>query len=256
MFRLLILLLAALPAMCAVRLWLKDGTSQSVREYQVEGDRVRFYSVERSDWEEIPLDLIDLNRTRSEEQARETERKADAEAVRVEREAERAMRREIANVPDEPGPYWLHDGAMKALKQAESKMVSNKRRSVLKAITPVPLIAGKATLEIDGEGSAFAVTDARPEFYFRLSKDERFSIVRLTSQKGTRIVERWSIVPVTKEVVQERDEVEIFRQQVGEGLYKIWPQKPIAAGEYAVIQYTEGKVNTQIWDFAMRGGSR
>ena len=49
-----------------LKLYLKDGTFQVVREYQVDQDRVRFYSVERSEWEVIPLDLVDLKRTESE----------------------------------------------------------------------------------------------------------------------------------------------------------------------------------------------
>jgi hypothetical protein len=36
------------------RLYLKDGSFHLVREYKVEGDRVNYYSVERSDWEEVP----------------------------------------------------------------------------------------------------------------------------------------------------------------------------------------------------------
>ena len=54
----------------------------------------------------------------------------------------------------------------------------------------------------------------------------------------------------------EDDEVEIFQQQVGEELYKIWPQKPLAPGEYAVIEYTEGQGNTQIWDFRIDPAAR
>jgi hypothetical protein len=50
--------------------------------------------------------------------------------------------------------------------------------------------------------------------------------------------------------VEEPEMVETFRQQVGDGLYKIWPEKPLLAGQYAVVEYTEGKVNMKIWDFA------
>jgi hypothetical protein len=37
---------------------------------------------------------------------------------------------------------------------------------------------------------------------------------------------------------------------MAEGLYKIWPTKPLEPGEYAVMEYTDGKVNIQVWDFA------
>jgi hypothetical protein len=39
---------------------------------------------------------------------------------------------------------------------------------------------------------------------------------------------------------------------VAEGLYKIWPMKPLEPGEYAVVEYTDGKVNLQIWDFGIK----
>jgi hypothetical protein len=256
---LLLLLLAAAGLRAAsIKLYLTDGTFHLVREYAVEQDRVRFYSTERSGWEEMPLDLIDLKRTRGESAAIEADRAAQKQADRAEAEAERATRREIARVPKEPGVYWISSGELAPLKQAEVKMVTNKKRSILKAITPIPMVAGKATVEVDGRTATNVVKGDRPEFYMRLSKPERFGIVRMASGKGkgkdspSRIVETWNIIPVTKEIVQEQDVIEIFRYQVGEDLYKIWPQKPIEPGEYAVVQYTEGKGNTQAWDFTLQ----
>ena len=72
---LLALLILACAAWAAnVKLYMKDGTYHVVREYQVQTDRVHFYSVERSDWEDIPLDLIDLKRTQSEAGERHREK--------------------------------------------------------------------------------------------------------------------------------------------------------------------------------------
>src|SRR5262245_18151542 len=139
---------------------------------------------------------------------------------------------------------------MTTLKQADTEVHTNKGRSILKAVAPVPIVSGKATVEIKGERSENKVTSDRPEFYISLAAEERFGIIRLTPSKGVRIVERLTIIPVTKEIVEEQDQVEIFRQQIDDGLYKIWPTKPIEPGEYAVVEYTDGKVNIQIWDFA------
>src|SRR5690348_6912144 len=76
---LLALFLTAIAAWAVnIKLYLKDGTFHVVREYQVESDRVRFYSVERSDWEEIPLDMVDLKRTESEATSRKAELEKEA----------------------------------------------------------------------------------------------------------------------------------------------------------------------------------
>jgi hypothetical protein len=233
-----------------LRLYLTDGTWHLVREYKVEGDRVRFYSVERGDWEEIPKELTDLKKTEAELADRDREIKEEAKVIDEEDKAERAARKEIARVPQETGVYLVEgEGELKALKQAEIKIVNNKRRNVLKALSPIPIVSGKATAEIDGLTSPTAVASNRPEFYFRLVQDERFGIVRLKALKMSRLVETWNIIPVTKEMIIEQEEIEIYRKQVAEGLFKIWPIKELPPGEYAVVEFTENKGNTQVWDF-------
>ena len=63
-------------------------------------------------------------------------------------------------------------------------------------------------------------------------------------------MERLTIEPVVKIVTEDRDTVQIFTKQLTDnGLYKIWPQEDLPKGEYAVIEYNEGKVDARIWDF-------
>ena len=75
----------------------------------------------------------------------------------------------------------------------------------------------------------------------------------LDESRNIRIVENLTYMPVTKEVVEEPTMIDIFRQQItADGLYKIWPKEKLEPGEYAVVEYSEGKVNIQTWDFAIK----
>lgn len=255
----LLLAALALTAWAAnLKLYLKDGGYQLVREYRVESDRVRFYSVERSQWEEIPLALVDLKRTEGEEAERKDQLAKEAKADAEEEHAEQQIRQSIRLIPQDPGVYWLEGGQAKVLPLAESTVHTNKGRSILKAIAPVPVVSGKATLELDGLHSKNIFSDPNQEFYIQLAQTERFGIVKLTPKqlkpKGeVRIVENLTVEPVTQEVAEQPALVDTFQQQLTpDGLYKIWAKEPLPPGEYAVVEYTESKLNMQVWDFAIR----
>jgi hypothetical protein len=234
------------------KLYLKDGDYHLVREYQVLADRIRYYSTERGEWEEIPKDLVDLEKTEKQRSSKQDELKKEAQANAEEEQAERALRRQIAAIPMNPGTYYEQGDQTKALTMADYKVITDKKRQALKAVSPLPIIPGKASVVIQGEHSKFVVNEERPEFFFRLAKQERFGIVRLTPKKGVRVVENVAIIPVSNENIQEQKQVETFQQELASNLYKVWPEKPLTPGEYAVIEYTESEVALFIWDFAYR----
>ena len=253
----MILFVLALTVCAAnVKLYLKDGGYHLVREYQVETDRVRYYSVERSQWEEIPLELVDIKRTESELAEHQASQAEETKIVAEEEKVQRETKAEIARIPQDPGVYYVQDNAVKIVPVAESKIHTNKGRNVLKALSPIPVVTGKATVELDGLHSKTIITNAEQEFYIQLSAEQRFGIVKLTPDRTVRIVEKLTIIPVSKEVMEEPIEVQVFRKQMTQdGLYKLWPMKPMEPGEYAVVEYTPGKTNMQVWDFAIAGKS-
>ncbi|WP_155121214.1 hypothetical protein [Bryobacter aggregatus] len=256
MRRILVAILISVLTLLAAqnyRLYLQDGGYHTVREHKVEGDRVRYYSVERGEWEEIPMSLVDLKKTDQELAARTESFTEERKLMAEEAAAEREIRRIVASIPEEPGMYKLDPaGKPVALKNADSALVTDKKRQALKMLSPLPIVAGKSTLEISGDSASLIYSERRPEFYLRLSKAQQFSLVQLTPKKGARIVEVIQVIPVSKERFEERKELEIFRQQLDEGLFKIWPQADLAAGEYAWIEFTEGEVNPIIWDFKIQ----
>jgi hypothetical protein len=250
-----VLAAACLLSAANVKLYLKDGTYQLVREYKVENDRVRLLSTDRGEWEEIPMELVDLEKTQAEIKRHEESVREEAAASAAEDKAERDARKEVEQIPATEGVYLIEGGKLIPVKPGESKIVTDKKRSVLKVLSPIPLVSGKATLELDGSHAPAGTANREPEFYIRLSAEERFGIVRMSEHKGNRVVEKLTIVPVSKETVEEPDLVATFRKQVADGLFKIWPEKPLEPGEYAVVEYTDGKVNMQVWDFFVAPGT-
>jgi hypothetical protein len=233
-----------------LKLYLRDGGFHVVREYQVEGDRVKFYSVERGEWEEMPASLVDLKKTEAEAAEKNQTFERQTKEIAEEEAAARELRKEIMKIPQDPGVYRLENDQLRIFKLADASVRNNKGRQLWKALSPVPLVAGKSTLELNGEHSENIIRESRPEFYLQLSLQDSFGMVKLTPQKGVRIVERLTIEPVVKIVTEDRDTVQIFTKQLTDnGLYKIWPQEDLPKGEYAVIEYNEGKVDARIWDF-------
>ncbi len=241
-----------LPA-ANIKLYLKEGGYQIVREYQVQQDRVHFYSVERSAWEDIPLDMVDLKRTQAEASARQEKLEKDAKSLTEEDAARRALQKEVLRIPQDPGVYWLDKEATHTIKAAESTVHNNKGRTALRVITGVPMISGKATVEVEGAHSLNVFTDPQQEFYIQVSETEPYGIIKLTPKAGVRIAENLTIEPLTKQTDEEIESVDIIIQEMAKGgLYKIWPQSPLPPGEYAVVEYTLGRLNMQIWDFQIK----
>jgi hypothetical protein len=237
------------------KLYLKDGGYHMTREYKRDGDRITYYSTDRGEWEEIPVELVDLEKTEAERKAKAQAEAQESRLIGEEEKAERELRKELASIPQEPGAYFMRGKAVDKLLLADYQVITNKRRQALKILSPVPLVPGKAVVVIKGERSKFTVGDERPEFYFRRDKQERFTIVKVTpTKKDTRIVESLSIAPVVNMPTEQRKEMPVFTQDMGGGLFKVWPEKPLEPGEYAIVQFGDSEdpseIDLLVWDFA------
>lgn len=249
----LIVAFAATLAAASFKLYLRDGGYQLVREYKVQGDTLSFYSVERSDWEDIPVALVDLKKTEGERAERAAVIGKEAREATEEDAAARQREADIRRIPVDPGVYRLENGDLRIFREAESVVHSEKGRNSLKRLAPLPVFTNRSTLEIDGEHSPNVIrNEDRPEFYLQLAAFESFGIFEATPRKGVRVIENIGVQQLTTDIEEKRKSVPIFQKELSDnGLFKIWPQNPLPKGEYVVMEYTEGKMNQRVWDFSI-----
>jgi hypothetical protein len=166
------------------RLILKDGTYQLVRQYTIAGDRVRYLSLERGEWEEMPADLVDWNATRKWERDHTTTTAEDtspamkeAEDIDKEEADERALKNarmpEVAKgleLPDEDGVFVLDNfqdtPELVELRPTDLNMNSKTRKGI-EVLNP--LKASRANLELDGEHAKAHLHVNDPVIYLSLN---------------------------------------------------------------------------------------
>lgn len=237
-----------------VVLILTDGTPIAVSEYERAEGRVRYFSSDRGQWEQVPEEIVDWERTEARNAREEAAADARAAEERRERIAERRARTELHGVPLDDGIYYLRDRELVPLEQVFFEVGRSKRRVFLNVIAPVPVMPGKRTYSIKGLASKTVTTDFKPAFYMRLDRFSRFGISRIKPEEGKdrRIVQQIYVVPNSEEQFEAHDEVEVFRQQLAPLVYKVWPVDPLEPGEYAIVEFTPGESNLRAWDFSHR----
>ena len=228
----------------------------AVREYERAEGRVRYFSTDRGQWEQVPEEIVDWERTEALNAREQEAAEVRAAEERRERIAERRARTELHSVPLDDGIYYLSSRELVPLEQVSFDIGRSKRRVFLNVIAPVPVMPGKRTFSVKGLSAKTVTSDAKPAFYMRLDRFSRFGISRLKPEedKDRRIVQQVYMVPNSEEQFEAHDEVEVFRQQLAPLVYKIWPVDSLAAGEYAVVEFTPGESNLRAWDFSHQPG--
>lgn len=160
------------------RLILKDGSYQVVKTYEIKGDRVRYLSAERSEWEELPSNLVDWPATEKyrAEAAKPREDIQFNKDLDAEREAEEAGLPEVApglRLPEDSGVFLLDsykgEPQLVELQQSAGDVNRNVKGNILRgAINPVA--SNKMTIELDGSHAAVQSHAGVPSIYIRMEE--------------------------------------------------------------------------------------
>jgi len=269
----------------AKRLILKDGSYQLASKWEKKGDRIRYYSAERGEWEEIPDSLIDWHATDKFEKDRAAgvpppEAVALDKELEAERKAEELRSPQVApglRLPDESGVFLLDNfqsqPQLNELQQNGGELNKNMKGNILRAAIN-PIASAKQTIELKGEHAKVQSHVSIPAIYVNTTPDQdanasqqpqqpqqpeqpiqlpadRFKIVRMQVKPDKRIVGDIKIAVYGK-VSQEQKLVPTTSQPISGGWVKVTPTSALTPGEYAVVEMLgkEG-MNLFVWDFGV-----
>ena len=274
---LLLLLSAMIPLLCAPpacsqqptsRLVLKDGSYQSVVKYEVQGDRVRYFSAERYEWEEVPSSLIDwdaTNKYAAELASGKARVHVETPEEREEREAEEANSPEIApglRLPGTGGVFLFetYNGKQEAAEilQNGSEINQSKKKNVLRAAIN-PAAGAKQSFELKGSHAQIQAHSGQPILYVEIDEgpsdvqpSDRFRIVQAQPKNDVRVVGNLK-VSLTGKTSQQSTVIPTTVEKVGKGQWlKVIPAKELAPGEYALVEMLgPQEMNLYVWDFGV-----
>jgi hypothetical protein len=261
------------------RLVLKDGSFQLVRNYEKNGERVRYFSVERGAWEEIPASLVDWDATKKAESTDEKTSEALLTKVHIQESAANAQTPVDIDasltvapgvfLPDGEGLFAFEGGkSIKKIEQAGSQLRTDKKTVLKQVLSPIPIIPSKHTIELPGVKAPTRLTSSQPEFYLRevMTDADRDSALLRTRRQGEsgpdlalvtakvkggkRILESIRSL-FGQEISQDRKEISIQRWEVAPDIYRFTLSEPLPPGEYALAEILEDGINMYVWDFGV-----
>jgi hypothetical protein len=268
----ILLLSAGASAQAVKRLILTDGSYQAVTEWKVEGDRVKYFSAERGEWEEMPKVLVDWKTT---EEWNASAAKSQAEELKQVTEEEMAARKAAElntplvapklapelRLPEEGGVFVLEMRAGKPVLQQlqgvnpqENKHETANR--LKRSLIPVPLMAQVQTIELQGGSAKLRLRSASPEIFVDVEDTEgpiagdNFRVVRLERKRGLRVV------ATTKTGLGGESVKQTFVTSRAEGFggnwWKLVLLEELTPGEYAIVVADRGGYRSEVlWDFGV-----
>jgi hypothetical protein len=260
------------------KLILNDGSFQLVRDYQRLGERVRYLSAERGDWEEIPASMVDWEATAKAEAAEKSEEDALARKIHAQEQAQKieTVMDVDASLQVAPGVFlppgegmFLIDGKyVMHLEQVGSQVKTDKKQFLKQVLSPIPVVPTKRNVLIPGSHATIRMSNPQAEFYLReappdpdrttpILKSSRpgesgpeVELVRATVKGASRQLESIRSL-FGEELEQKRDTISIQRWEVAPTVFRFTLSKPLPPGEYALAEILPDGMNMYVWDFGV-----
>jgi hypothetical protein len=274
------------PATRGQKLVLKDGTFQLVRSYERNGERVRYLSSERGDWEEIPAAMVDWDATAKAAAADASAANTLVKNVHQQQvESQAAVPMDVdaslrvgsgVFLPSGEGMFAVEGKTITKLEQVGSQVKADKKRVIERVISPVPIVPSKhnvvlagarAKMRISG-GGANGANGAPLEFFLRelppdidnsstivrtaapSESDPDVELLRATVKGGKRQLEAISSL-FGQQIGVDQKMIALQRWDVAPAVYRFTLSESLPPGEYALAEILPDGINLYVWDFGV-----
>ena len=269
---------AARAASHGKKLVLKDGSFQLVRDYERLGDRVRYMSAERGEWEELPASMIDWEATAraAEAQAKDSAAlldkvKAQERASRVDAPLDVDASLQLASgvfLPPGEGMFAFVGKQVTPLAQAGAGIRIDKKQRFKQIISPIPIVPGKRNVEIPGAKARIRLSTQTPEFYLReapANPDQstpilhssrpgemgpEIELVRAAVKGNVRRLEEITSL-FGDDISRDRNVISLQRWDVAPNVFRFTLGEALPPGEYALAEMLPDGMNLFVWDFGV-----
>lgn len=252
--------LAPVPSR-GIKLMLKNGSFELVREYHIESDRVRYYNLDSSQWEQMPAALVDWDATKKAEAQNAQRESAILAKVEKQEDERSAGTLDIdASLEAAPGVFlpsgiglWAFDGhAMQTVTQAEIDSKLSKGRFLEQVIVPVPIVPTRHNISIKGERATMRLRTGQPEFYMRTAdgRTPDLTLIRAKIHGGGRYLEH--VDELFNQQWQSANTVPMQRWEVAKGVFRFTLGEPLSPGEYVLAEVLQNEqMSFYVWDFGV-----
>lgn len=244
------------------KLILRDGSFQLVRDYNVDGDRVRYYSIEQAQWEEMPESLVDWDATHKVEAA-DAKRDADVIAKVHARESGRTAQAldidaslEVAPgvfLPPGEGLFEFDGKGVFKIPQAPADIKFSKTQMLKQVLIPIPIVPTRHTVSLIGPRAKLRIKAGQTEFYMRTAdgREPELELLRAKIKGDSRYLE--NLDELFKEHgTTGKTTLLMQRWLIAPGVYRFTLEQHIDPGEYALTEIVQGGgTNLYFWDFGM-----
>jgi len=177
---------------------------------------------------------------------------------------------EGAFLPSGEGMFVVEGKSVRILDQVGAAKKTDTKRVIADVLSPVHMVPGKETVEIQGAHAALRLKSNVPEFYLREAPPDPdqtttiertgranevgpdVELIKVKVAHNRRVLESIKTL-FHEEVSEDLNAISVQRWEVAPNVYRFTLSQSLQPGEYVLAEMLQDGLNLFVWDFGVDG---